>query len=660
LLARLARPAICASLTIAAVGAAAGAQATQIARNRFKADIAFQAEPVPDTGAKVGRFLLRGPSGYLVVPNTTVEVAPLASARNWTGHWVLRRLPDNYVHFLNEKTGSTLHFETGTAQVGAIQPGWWSAMWAMSAGSLFPSTATPVATRQVLVNRWKPQTTFEIEVIDLVRVRLRTTEGYLSAVNGRVGITPAIAPNTASSSSEWVVYPLPPATRDCARPDCFFRVMSTVMSGMLNNESGPLAVTSTRDDWYSAMWSRAPGTVTPTTPVPLISAGTSPVARQVMINRANAAVAFEVEPSVQGRIRMRTTAGYLSLVNGRVGITTSPVSSTSASSDWVLTPVPPAAPDCIGITCFFRLTSPIATGSLNNYSGPLAVTAVALDWNAAMWIRAMGIETPTTPIPAIASGETPVASARQTVTNRWKPEFSFEIEPTATTRVRLRTGAVYVSVTNGRVSFTPSIVVNSATATSEWNLVPVPPATQDCARPDCFFRLTSPVAAGALNTESGPIAISAFRDDWYSAMWIRGPTSGSPATGVAVTPAPDPTPLPTSPTAPKSIMNRFRAQITMQPVRPNSLADTAYVHLRMPNGTFVVVNNRQLQYVTAGYGLYLGMWRLEPIPNESYSRIVNRATGDYLHTESGVLGIGTVAAGTMNMAWWSGMWIVVR
>ena len=663
LVARLACSLTLASLTILAVADVAVAQ-TQIARNRFKNEVAFQAEPVPDTGAKAGRFLLRGPSGYLIVPGTAVQVAPLTSARNWTGHWVMRRLSDGYVHFINERTGSTLHFETGTAQVGAIQPAWWSAMWSVTTGSLFASTPTPIPTaaKQLMVNRWKSDVAFEIEPIYLTRVRLRTTAGYLSMVNGRIGISSTVIPTTQTASSDWFFAPVPPATSDCTRPDCFFRLASPVGTGSLNNEGGPLTVGAIRDDWYSAMWSRIPGAATPSTAVPPIAGTATPVAsnRNAMTNRWKPEVAFEIVPVSLTLVRLRTTAGFLSVVGGRVGITPSIIASTpTSSSDWQLAPVPPSTMDCTGVNCFFRLTSPVAAGSLNNETGSLVVGTIRDDWYSAMWNRVPTTITPSTAVPVVATTPTPVPSVRVAMMNRSKPELAFEVEPVGTGRVRLRTAAGYLSVVDGRFGLTPAIVANGAAATSEWNLTPIAPATANCIGPDCFFRLASPVVQGALHAQQGPLIVSAYALDWPSAMWTRTNVTATPTTFVPAMPAANPT-TPTLPPLPTAVANRFRAEVKLQPVRPNGPADTAYVHLRTPSGGFVVVDNRRLETVTAGYGSYLGMWRIEPIPGQAYVRIVNRMTGDYLHTEGGPLGIGTVAAGTMNMNWWSGMWTITR
>jgi hypothetical protein len=646
---------IAANLTIA-LAAPADGQVRLVARNRFKTEIVFETEPVPDSGAKVNRVLLRNASGYLAVPATAVQFVPVASARNWTGHWIVQRLADGYVRFLNERTGSTLHFETGSAQVGATQPGWWSAMWSLTGGSVATTPPPPPATHPVMANRLNPGLMFEIESIGLTRIRLRTTAGYLSVVGGRVGITPGVAVPTASSSSEWMVIPVAPATPDCTRPECAFRLASPVATGSLHNQQGPLVVTPVVVEWSGALWSRASTTATPTVDLPRLTDVQPPVApsRYAMRNRWKPEVSFEIEALSINRVRLRTTVGYLSLVDGRVGITPTLAATSTSSSEWIVASVPPAGLDCTGVNCFFRLLSPVAAGALNNETGSLVVGVIRDDWYSAMWTRAPTSVTPTTPVPPVIA--TPVAS-RLAMTNRWKPEVAFEVEPISSTRVRWRTQAGYLSFANGRFGLTSTLLPNTTTTTSEWIVAPISPATPDCVRPDCFFRLTSPLTNGALNNETGPVALTPFALDWYSAMWARGRTTNTPSTSVPVMPAAAPTaPAP----VPVAIANRFRAEVKLQAVKPNGPADTAYVHLRTPTGAFLVVDNRQLQFVTAGYGSYLGMWRLEPVAGQQYVRLVNRMTGDYLHTESGQIGIGQVAARTMDMNWWSAMWTVTR
>ena len=657
-------------LAVTATAGDADAQGTRIARNRWTTSVAFQAEPVPDSAGKVNRVRLRGPNGYLAVVGTAVETVGWDRVQNAAGIWAIH--PDQgYVRFRNDLSGTMLHYEKGYAQVGPIQAAWWSAMFTLTTGTLFATSPTPTqpTTRPLMSNRWKSDVKFEVEPIGAnpPLVRLRTTTGVLSISNGTVGITSAPILETTASSSQWFVAPVGSATADCTRPDCFFRLSSITMQGFLNNESGALVVGPIQPEWHSAMWTRGTGAATPSTPVPTLSTpyATTPVqppppaTRQLMSNRWKSEVRFEIEPISLALVRLRTTAGWLTLSNGRVGITSAPVATTtSSSSDWQVISIAPAPMDCARPDCFFRLSNPAGTGVLNNETGALVVGPIRDDWHSAMWIRGSGTTTPSTFVPAMPA-PTPVTpppppTGRQLMSNRWKSDVAFEIDPISLTRFRLRTTAGWLTVTNGRIGITPAPVTPTTTSSSEWLLQPIGSATVDCTRPDCFYRLTSPVGSGYLNNETGTLLVGQINTEWHSAMWIRGPGTATPSTFVPAMPATTQTPPP----APKMLANRSRTTSVLLPV---AAIDTPYVHLRqVETGRFLVMENRQLELVTAGYGSHLGMWRMEPVPGESFVRLRNRITGDYVHIESGSVGVGQVAAGTFKLEWHSGMWTVLR
>src|SRR6185436_1719799 len=140
-------------------------------------------------------------------------VVNLDAIGSGTGLWRAQVVTGQQHQWLvNTGTGMRLHMERGPFQAGEINEQWWSAMWTVSAGALFPVTPPPTsapasAPKPAYINRSKADVVFEYEPIPNVagRVRLRTTAGWLSVGDGRVGITAGVLPNSGTASSEWAV-----------------------------------------------------------------------------------------------------------------------------------------------------------------------------------------------------------------------------------------------------------------------------------------------------------------------------------------------------------------------------------------------------------------------------------------------------------------------
>jgi hypothetical protein len=104
--------------------------------NRYRPDQVLFMEPVPGTEFT---YLRASDGGHLHTERGALEVGAIDRGW-WSAMWHPEPDAEGYVRLRNRHTHTYLHTENGPTEAGSIQPGWWSAQWSVAGQSLRPAS----------------------------------------------------------------------------------------------------------------------------------------------------------------------------------------------------------------------------------------------------------------------------------------------------------------------------------------------------------------------------------------------------------------------------------------------------------------------------------------------------------------------------------------